>query len=61
MMFTQQVHFQGNGLVDREFDKICKEHPSCEGCPLREDSMKISESAVTCITGKMKGRERNDG
>ena len=55
MMFTQQVHFQGNSLVDREFDKICKEHLSCEGCPLKEDSMKISESVVTCITGKMKG------
>lgn len=56
MMFTQQVHFQGNGLVDREFDKICREHPSCEGCPLKEESIKISESVVTCITGKMKGR-----
>lgn len=55
MMFTQQVHFQGNSLVDREFGKICREHPSCEGCPLREDSMKIGESVVTCITGKTKG------
>ena len=55
MMFTQQVHFQGNGLVDREFDKICREHPSCEGCPLKEESIKISESVVTCITRKMKG------
>lgn len=55
MMFTQQVHFQGNTPIDKEFDDICRAHPVCEGCPLKEESIKISESVVTCITRKMKG------
>ena len=55
MVFTQQVHFQRNNTVDREFEKICKEHPSCENCPLQDEDVNIQDIVITCITGRMKG------
>lgn len=61
MVFTQQVHFQGNTLVDKEFDDICRAHPACEGCPLLNGTIKIRENVISCITGQIKGEERDDG
>ena len=55
MVFTQQVHFQRNNTVDREFEKICKVHPSCENCPLQDEDVNIQDVVITCITGRMKG------
>ena len=61
MVFTQQVHFQGNTSIDKEFDDICRAHSACEGCPLLNGAIKIRENVISCITGQTKGRERNDG
>ena len=61
MILTQQVNFQGNTPIDKEFDEICRIHPVCEGCPLLNGTIKIRENIISCITGQMKGKERNDG
>lgn len=61
MMFTQQVNFQGNTPIDKEFDEICRIYPVCEGCPLLSGTIKIRENIISCIIGQTKGRERNDG
>lgn len=60
MIFTQHVDFQKNDLICKEFDKICREHPACKGCPLREEDIELCGNLVTCITGRMKGNKNND-
>ena len=56
MMFHQQVNFgEMNQAINQEFMKICNAHPSCDGCPLKNEDMEIQGSKIRCETGRRKG------
>ena len=54
-MIFQQINFGAiNQLVSQEFMKICKSHPSCENCPLKNNDMEIQGVMLRCDTGRAK-------
>lgn len=54
-MFHQQIIFEtGN----QEFVNICKEHPSCDGCPLSIQDVQIQSGLTRCETGRIKSENK---
>lgn len=54
-MIFQQVNFGAiNQVVGQEFMNICKSHPSCKNCPLKNNDMDIQGTKLRCETGRAK-------
>lgn len=54
-MFHQQIIFEtGN----KEFVKICKEHPNCNGCPLLTQDIQLQSGLTRCETGRINGENK---
>lgn len=54
-MIFQQVNLGAiNQAVNQEFMKICKSHPSCVNCPLKNSDMDIQGVMLRCETGRAK-------
>lgn len=54
-MIFQQVNFGAiNQAVNQEFMNICKAHPSCIDCPLKNGDMNIQDIVLRCETGRTK-------
>lgn len=54
-MIFQQVNFSAiNQAIGQEFMGICKSHPSCKDCPLKNSDMNIKGAKLRCETGREK-------
>ena len=54
-MIFQQVNLGAiNQAVNQEFMNICKSHPSCENCPLKNNDMDVQGVMLRCDTGRAK-------
>ena len=54
-MIFQQVNFGAiNQAVNQEFMNICRAHPSCINCPLKNSDMDIQGTKLTCLTERQK-------
>ena len=54
-MIFQQVNFGAiNQAVNQEFMNICKSHPSCVDCPLKNSDMDIQGTKLRCLTERQK-------
>ena len=56
MVFTQQVNFNTNMVDNQEIMKICKEHPKCIDCPLKDKDVQLQGGLTRCETGRAKER-----
>ena len=57
-MIFQQVNLGViNQAINQEFMKICKSHPSCENCPLKNSDMEIQGVMLRCDTGRAKEKK----
>lgn len=58
-MFTQYININGMNMAHgKEFMKICKEHPKCKDCPLKDNEVQLQGGLTRCETGRMKGDSR---
>lgn len=54
-MIFQQVNLGAiNQVFNQEFMNICKSHPSCENCPLKNNDMDVQGVMLRCDTGRAK-------
>lgn len=53
-MFVYRMNNMADNAVNQEFSKICAEHPGCEGCPLKGNSIDVQGVKVVCETGQFK-------
>lgn len=57
-MIFQNININNMNMAsNQEFMQICSEHPSCEGCPLRDKDVKLQNSMTRCETGRAKKGE----
>lgn len=57
-MIFQQVDFGAiNQAVNQEFMNICKSHPGCKDCPLKNEVMNVQGTKLRCETGRSKGNK----
>lgn len=54
-MIFQQVNLGAiNQATNQEFMKVCKSHPGCKDCPLKNSDMDIQGTILRCETGRAK-------
>ena len=51
-MIFQSVNFDGQMPNTDEVEKMCREHPGCNGCPLKSKDMNIQGTTIVCVTGR---------
>ena len=54
MVFTQNININ-NVINNQEVMKICKEHPECKDCPLKDNDVQLKGGLTRCETGRGKG------
>lgn len=54
-MIFQNININGvNMATNQEFMKICREHPECIDCPLKDEDVQLQGGMTRCETGRKK-------